>query len=121
MRNLIAALYFLLAVFGWDIGGTTIVNRSSIDGVDQIHSRIRVKDAVTRFECVASASGECHYTLFPRECASATGNCDALPAERFTMAAGATREVVGMPGFLPCVAQDNTALTQDCKPRDSSR
>ena len=121
MRNLIAALYFLLAMFGWDIGGTIIVNRSSIDGVDQIHSRIRVREAVTRFECIASASGECHYTLFPSKCASAEGNCDALPAEHFAMAAGATREVVGMPDFHPCVTQDNTALARDCKPRHGSR
>lgn len=119
MRNLIAAVYFVLAMFGWDIGGTTIVNRSVIGGIDQIHSRIRIRNAVTRFECVASVSGECHYTLFPRQCASATGSCDELPVERFTMTAGASREVVGMPGFRACVAQHDMAMAKDCKPAES--
>ncbi len=113
MRNLIAAVYFLLAAFGWDIGGTTIVSRSTSGGIDQVYSRIRIKEAVTRFECVASTSGACHYTLFPR-CASATDNCDERPAERFTVAAGARREVVGLPVFSACVAQDDATVGKDC-------
>jgi hypothetical protein len=118
MHNLIAAVYFLLALFGYDGGGTLVVTRSMTDGVDAIHSRIRVTAGIARFECIASASGECHYTLFRRECASATGNC--TPAERFTMAAGATREVVGMPPFDACVARDDTALAKDCSPSGST-
>ncbi|QNP40068.1 hypothetical protein [Lysobacter solisilvae (ex Woo and Kim 2020)] len=121
MRNLIAAVYFLLSMFGWDIGGTTIVHRSAVDGIEQIHSRIRTASVVTRFECLASASGECHYTLFPRPCASAANNCQPLPAERITMAAGATREVVGLADFSACVAQDDTALSADCKPRAGAK
>lgn len=119
MRNLIAAVYFFLAMFGWDIGGTTIINHTVTDGLDRIHSRIRIQSAVTRFECVASASGECHHTLFPRQCASATGDCNALPAERFAMAAGSSREVVGMPGFNACVALDDTEMAKDCTPVES--
>lgn len=114
MHNLIAAVYFLLALFGCDGGGTTIVTRSMVDGVDAIHSRIRITAGIARFECVASASGECHYTLFRRECASARSNC--MPAERFAMAAGARREVVGMPPFDACVARDDIALGEDCRP-----
>lgn len=120
MNNFIAAMYFLLALFGYDGGGTTVITRSSIDGADVIYSRTRIKAGIARFECIASASGECHYTLFPRQCAAATGGC-ATPTERFTMAAGATREVVGMPPFDACVARDDTALAQDCKPKDGSR
>ena len=116
MRNLIAAVYFLLALFGCDGGGTVIDTRSVVDGIDAIHSRIRVTASIARFECIASASGECHYTVFPRECASAAGDCSKRPPERFIMAAGATREVVGLSDFDACVTQDDVKLARDCKP-----
>ena len=118
MRNLIAVIYYLLAMFGCE-GGTTIVSRSVIDGVDVIHSKTRIMADVAHFECIASASGECHYTLFPRRCAPADGDCASRPIERFTMAAGATREVVGLPGFNACVTQADIPLTSDCKPPQS--
>jgi hypothetical protein len=119
MQNLIAAIYFLLALVGYDGGGTTVVTRSVMDGIDVIHSRTRIKAGIARFECITSASGECHYTLFPRQCASATGHCTTRPAERFTMTVGTTREVVGMPPFNACVARDDTALAPDCRPSAS--
>jgi hypothetical protein len=118
MHNLIATVYFLLSLLGWD-GGTTFVTRSMIDGADAIHSRIHVTAGIARFECVASASGECHYTLFRRGCAATSGGC--APPERFAMAAGATREVVGMPPFDACVARDDTALAKDCSPSGDPR
>jgi hypothetical protein len=119
MHNLIAAIYFLLALFGYDGGGTTVITRSSIDGADVIYSRTRTMVGIARFECIASASGECHYTLFRRQCASATGVCSSQPAERFTVATGTKREVVGMPPFDACVTNDDTALAPDCKPSGS--
>lgn len=121
MRNLIATVYFLMSLFGWNIGGSTIVHRSAIDGIEQLHSRIRTGFAVTRFECLASTSGECHYTLFPRPCASVADNCHPLPADRITMAAGTAREVVGLPEFTACVAPDDTMLAADCKPRKGGK
>lgn len=118
MNNFIAAIYFLLAMFGYDAGSTTVITRASVDGADVIYSRTRIMAGIARFECITSASGKCHYTLFPRLCASATGDCTP-PPERFTMAAGATREVVGMPPFDACVSRDAIALAPDCKPSDS--
>ena len=115
MRNLIAAVYFLLALFGCDGGGTVIDTRSAVDGIDALHSRIRIKAGIARFECIASASGECHYTLFPRECVSASGDCSKRPPERLTIAAGATREVVGLPAFDACVTQKDPASPTVCK------
>ena len=115
MRNLIAAIYFLLSLFGCNGGGTTTITRSVVDGVDVIHSQTRVKAGIARFECIASASGECHYTLFPRRCASGGSDCAAQPIDRFALASGATREVVGLPGFVACVVGDDSALTNDCK------
>ena len=116
MRNLIAAIYFLLALFGCESGGTTIVTRSVIDGVDIIHARTQIKAGIARFECLASASGQCHYTLFPSKCASTDGSCMKKPIDRFTMRAGESREVVGLPRFSACVTKDDASMTPDCGP-----
>lgn len=114
MRNLIAAIYFLLALFGCEVGGTTTVTRSIVDGMDIIHSKTRVQAGIARFECIASATGECHYTLFPSKCASADGDCSKRPIDRFTLPKGDRREVVGLPKFDACVAQDDLARAEDC-------
>ena len=114
MRNLIAAIYFVLAMFGCDGGGTTIVTHSIVDGAEVIHSKTRVLADVARFECISSATGECHYTLFPRKCASADRDCTKRPIDRFTLPRGDRREVVGLPKFDACVAQDDAARTRDC-------
>lgn len=114
MRNLIAAIYFLLALFGYEGGGTTVVTHARVGGVDVIHSRMRLMAGIARFECLASASGECHYTLFPDKCASTQTDCDRHPIDRFTMPAGEKREVVGLPAFTACVSQDDASLGTDC-------
>ena len=111
MRNLFAALYFLLALFGCDGGGTTTITHSAVDGVDVIHARTRVKAGVARFECLASASGMCHYTLLPPPCAGGTP-CTEPPVDRFAMKTGESREVVGLPRFDACVSQE--ASGTDC-------
>ena len=121
-RNLTAMLYFLLALFGCDGGGTTIVTRASVDGRDALYSKTSFKAGITRFECIRSASGRCHYTLMPRECATATAvkgkvstQCTARPIEHFAMTAGDSREIVGLPAhFDVCVSQGAEPQTTDC-------
>ena len=121
MRNLIALLYFLCALLGCDTGGTTLVTRTSIDGHDSLHARTRVRAGIGRFECIASDSGRCHYALFAHECPPDQPDCRAEPVEpveRFSMAAGADREIVGLPArFDLCVTQNAAppTLTPDCK------
>jgi hypothetical protein len=120
MRNLIAAVYFLLALFGCESGGTTVVSHSVVNGVDIIHARTRIKAGIARFECLASASGECHYTLFPSQCASTGDDCARKPIDRFAMRAGESREIVGLPRFEPCVAQDDASMNSDCRPTNGT-
>lgn len=116
MRNLIALVYFLFALLGCDTGGTSLVTRASIDGHDTLHARTRVQTGIGRFECIASDSGRCHYALYAHECPADQPDCRAEPFERFSMAAGASREIVGLPArFALCVTQ-NAAATPDCKP-----
>ena len=109
MRNLFAALYFLLALFGCDGGGTTTITHSVSNGVDLLHASTRVKAGVARFECLASASGACHYTLLPPQCASSNAPCKEAPIDRFSVKTGESREVIGLPGFTACISQDGSA------------
>lgn len=106
MRNLFAAVYFLLALFGCESGGTTMITHSISNGVDLLHARTRIKAGVARFECLASASGECHYMLLPDNCAATDAVCMKKPIDRFVMKTGESREVVGLPKFRACVSQD---------------
>jgi hypothetical protein len=85
-----------------------MITRSVSNGVDLIHASTRIKAGVARFECLASVSGECHYTLLPDKCASTDAPCMERPIDRFTMKAGESREVVGLPRFSACVSQDGS-------------
>lgn len=114
MHTLIAAIYFLLALFGFGSSGTTIITRSTIDGTDAIYSRTRFEAGVAHFECIASASGACHYTLFPRRCASLDRDCGDQPMDRLVIPAGSKRDVVGLREFDACVTQDDVAKRRDC-------
>ena len=122
MRNLMASLYFLLSLLGCDGGGTTYATRATVDGQDVVYGTARVRAGIVQFECLRSASGQCHYTVYPRECtadpapASPPPACAPLPVERFTLKAGARRDVVGMsPTFELCVSHDARPLTRDCR------
>lgn len=124
MRNLIALVYFLLALLGCDTGGSTLITRTHTDGRDTLHARARVQAGIGRFECIASDSGRCHYALFAHECAPNRPDCRSQAYERFSVAAGASREIVGLSArFDLCVTQQAPppTLTPDCKtPRDAA-
>ena len=124
MRSLIAAVYYVLALFGCNGTGSTIVTHASVNGVDTLYSKTRIQGDITRFECIRSASGRCHYTLFPRACAATpaatTGSgskCADQPIEQFALAAGDRREVMGLSAFDQCVRNDAEPVTPDCKSR----
>ncbi|SDY44728.1 hypothetical protein SAMN04487939_102183 [Lysobacter sp. yr284] len=124
MRNLMALLYYLCALFGCSVGGTTIEHHNVIDGVDILDSRVRITERIARFDCKASRSGQCHYSLFRSGCPATTAagaatdpQC-AQPTERFALAAGTTREIVGIAeGFKVCASETTTAMDADCKPQ----
>ena len=117
MRNVLALLYYLLAVVGCSGGQITDI-RSETDGRDVLHGRIELRAGVAKFECLASATGQCHFSLFDPSCADPAATC-AKPPERFALAQGATREIVGLPaGFKPCVDTVGESLRVDCKAAD---
>jgi len=105
----------LLILSACNIGGTTYSNRIANDGHDVLSSKARVQDGVARFECKASDSGRCHYTLYPEAC-SGKADCQLAPLQRFTVARGQTREIAGLQDFRVCVAIDGAAMRADCQP-----
>jgi hypothetical protein len=115
MTKFIALLQFLLALAGIHTGGTSYSTRVAIDGHDALNSQARVQDGVARFECEASDSGWCHYTLYPQRCAGQA--CNDKPLQRFSVARGGNRQIAGLPGFRLCVDSAGAALGPDCKPR----
>jgi hypothetical protein len=123
MNTLLAILYFVLSLVGLDAGTSTFVDRSSRDGATTLESRAQVSSGIARFECLRSASGQCHYTVFPRECASArlllawpTTRCPGNAVERFAVASGASHEVAGLTGFRLCVSSRDESLGPECAP-----
>lgn len=119
----IARLLFsplLLILSACNLGGTSYSNRIGIDGHDALYSKARVRDGVARFECKASDSGRCHYTLYPDACAG-KADCRLAPLQRFTVARGQSREIAGMRDFRVCVGIDATAMGADCQPMAAAR
>ena len=114
MRNVLALLYYLLAVVGCSGGQVTEI-RSETDGHDIVHGRIELNAGVAKFDCLASSTGQCQFVLFDPSCTDPAATCDK-PPERFALAQGASREIVGLPpGFRPCVSAAGAPARPDCK------
>lgn len=124
MNKLIALCSFALSLYGCDVGDSTFVHRTHTDGTDTLYSTVVAQPGVARFDCLRSASGQCYYTLFPRDCAlpaaraSKTGNGStncAAPVERFAVAQGNSRQIPGLPRFRPCVSAEDATPRPDCE------
>lgn len=71
MNILIALCCFVLSLFRCDGGAIPFVHRAGADDGDTLYSVAYVQVGGVRIECVRGASGQCHYTLYPRGCAPA--------------------------------------------------
>lgn len=120
MNKLIALVHFLLSLAGLDAGGATLVHRSSAHGTDVVHARTHVQAGVAHFECLGSASGECHFTVLPRRCAPGAGAApsDACRAavRRIRVPSGDSRHLAGLHDFGLCVSADGEPQGPDCRP-----
>lgn len=126
MRTILTFLYSLLTLAGcMDGPGTTLVARTTVNGVDTLFSKTRVAADSARFECIDSASGHCHYALFANSCtgaATAAGTaasaCSTVPAGTLVLATGQSRELAGLPAdFRQCVSADARPMSADCVPQ----
>ncbi|MBS7456920.1 hypothetical protein [Coralloluteibacterium stylophorae] len=113
MDKFVALLQFVLALFGVDVAGSTYVARATVDGVDTLHARAVVEAGVARFECLRSASGHCHYVVWPSRC-DGPASCDRGPLQRFVLASGDSRQVAGLHRFRLCVTAEDAAAGTAC-------
>ena|SRR6185312_12318405 len=123
MHYLIALICFVLALFGLDGAGShTIVSRSTVNGIDVLYSKARIIADIVDVTCVRSASGSCHYRLLEHDCtvprarSTTASACPPDAARQFAVAAGASRQLAGLPGnFMLCVGQDSKSAGADCE------
>lgn len=118
MFKLYAIMYFLLAFAGCSQDERSYVTRSTVNGVDQIYSKVRVHAGTGTFECLDSITGSCHFTLF----ACAASQCENAPTKQLEVVAGAELDVRNLPGqFQLCASVDDKPLTIACaRPRKAS-
>jgi hypothetical protein len=124
MHKLIAIVSFALSLYGCDFGGSTSVQQRSVDGEAVLHSRVVARPGLMRFDCLRSASGRCHYTLYAPDCDSAAGTterdaCVPRPVEHFTLASGRSRQVAMLGTFRSCVSTGPTIREPECDAPDS--
>lgn len=122
MHYLIAAIYFLFSLAGYDgLGTHTVVTRTIAQGVDVLDSEASITPLLARFSCVDSASGSCHYRLFSVHCDNAVHPasgpvCQRESLRELVVAAGQQGELSGLPaGFSFCVDQAALPLHAPCK------
>ncbi|WP_159017462.1 hypothetical protein [Cognatiluteimonas profundi] len=125
MNAFATLVYVVLSMFGLDLGSHVTVDRIHADGTDTLYSKVVAQPTVTRFECLRSASGQCYYTLYPRDCvptpapASASTSkrdrdCQSTPVERFAVATGGSRQVTTVSDLRVCVGADARSVGPDC-------
>lgn len=122
MNKLIALFYFVLSLYGCDIGSSTFVHQARSGGADTLHSKVVAQPTGARFECVRSASGRCHFTVFPRPCAGspdgasrAPGECTPDPTGRFAVADGQSMKIPGLRDFRVCVGTGEDMPEPHCE------
>ncbi|WP_266170488.1 hypothetical protein [Dyella subtropica] len=117
MRSVLAFIYYLLALVGCTGGSTTEI-RSSADGRDVVHGRVHVQAGLATFECLGSASGQCHFVLFPAECgvvAAVGKRCQAPSFKHLALAVGTSQELGDLPAeFKTCVVEQGGDVAPDC-------
>lgn len=119
MKTAIALALYLLSLCGIDVTNEIRIDRISTNGTDILYSRIVARPTGTRFECLRSASGQCYYTVFPKECATASGrpsaDCLARPAQQFALARGGSLRMPSLASSRLCVSADAKVHGPGCE------
>ncbi len=120
MRIVTFLLSCLMSLAGCNEKPTrTTIHHHRADGADVIFSKTTSRDGVARFDCFASHSGQCHYLVHADTCSdTAPGEhaaCTRTVLDAFTVQAGSTHEVRGLPDdFRECVAPEAASAITAC-------
>jgi hypothetical protein len=102
---------------------TTLVQRSTTDGVHTIHVETRVVRDVATFACLTSRTGQCRIVVFIRECdievslgdGTMGQDCTTRALGRFELRTGERHAVRGLPhGFKQCSAVEAMPVPPAC-------
>lgn len=119
MNKFIALCSFVLSLYGCDIGGSTVIHHTRTDGATSLHSKVVERPGLARLECMQSATGQCHYTLFPRRCVDRDANCRTAPARHIVVAGGGSLQVVNLQRVDVCVSAEAGMPDPDCRAADA--
>jgi len=118
VKTFLAIILYTLSLFGIDVGSKVRIDRIQDNGTDILYSEVVARSTGTRFECLRSASGQCYYTVFPKECTSATGrppaDCLSKPVQQFALADGDSRQMPSQPSMSMCVSADARTRGPGC-------
>ena len=120
MSKTLASSLFLLVLFvlcACKPQGTVHIHLVGNAGGYTLHSKAQVLDGVARFECRASSSGQCHFTLYSKGCDDSA--CTLAPLRRFALARGRTLQLDGVDDFRLCVSTDAMPQDPGCEPAAS--
>lgn len=136
LLSVAAPLVCLLALSGcmFQSGGITTITNTTIDGRDVNATRALIADGHGEFDCVKSATGQCHYVLFLQRCAQDDGassdastaskdgsarGCDTRVVQTFSLSAGKSKLIGDLPAHLKlCVSHDALPVAPGCAPRN---
>lgn len=113
MRLITATLTFVLTLSSCEQALTiSSVTREYADNGYRLYSEAQVRKGVGKFNCVASASGQCHYAVYERDCAA--DGCDLVSPRVFTVAVGNKLERSGMPDHPQVCVDAARTPAADC-------
>jgi len=121
MRNFVLLLSIIASLAGCELGarGDTTV-RNVEDGARVEKSRTRTWDDRARFECLASTTGPCIYTVYQSDCdlegpADLAAPCHVRTLARFELAAGQRKEFKSLPAAFRWCLRHGAAGEPFCR------
>jgi hypothetical protein len=105
------------------VSNTTLVQRSSVDGVDTLHVETTVVRDVATIACLTSRTGQCRVVVFTRRCdldvALGEGRvgqqCVTRALGRYELRTGERHAVRGLPkGFEQCSSVETMPTPPEC-------
>lgn len=127
MHRLLALLLALLPLFGLDASRSTFVHHQRSDGIDLLHARATLRAGVAWLDCIATATGACHWTLQPTRCAAGDaaarpGRCGPGTLRHVSLAPDSRHRLAGVASLRVCVGRsaglrDGACTTLGPRPR----
>lgn len=118
MDRMLALAAFVLSLLGCEPQRSVFESRAIGDGRDLLHARASIESGVARFDCLASTTGLCYWTVHPAGCTGDSGTvvapCAAAASRRFALAVDDSRHLPGVASARVCVADRAGAASPAC-------